>query len=92
MEFLVKHATKRKTMVKWDLWRRAVSFESLQMMVMSGVVRRADLDPPQNPERTGYWHREAAKVAVPQEAASEQGWISRMILGRKSASLPTHRL
>jgi hypothetical protein len=88
----VKVVAKRKAGVKWDLWRRAVSFESLQMMVMSGVVRRADLDPPQNPGRTGYWHREAAKVAVPQESASEQGWISRMILGRKSVSQSTHGL
>lgn len=88
----MKVVAKRKAGVKWDLWRRAVSFESLQMMVMSGVVRRADLDPPQNPGRTGYWHRDAAKVAVPQESASEQGWISRMILGRKSASQTTHRL
>ncbi|MCS6284709.1 MAG: hypothetical protein H8K08_04695 [Nitrospira sp.] len=88
----MKAATKRKAGVKWDLWRRAVSFQSLQMMVMSGVVRRADLDPPQNHVRTGYWHRDAAKVAVPQEAASEQGWISRMILGRKSAQQSTHRL
>lgn len=88
----MKTATKRKAGVKWDLWRRAVSVQSLQMMVMSGVVRRADLDPPQDHGRTGYWHREAAKVAVPQEAASEQGWISRMILGRKSIHQSTHRL
>lgn len=88
----MKAVAKRKAGVKWDLWRRAVSFESLQMMVMSGVVRRADLDPPQNPDRTGYWHREAVKFAVPQESASEQGWISRMILGRKSASQASHRL
>ena len=88
----MKAVAKRKAGVKWDLWRRAVSFQSLQMMVMSGVVRRADLDPPQNPGRTGYWHREAAKVAVPQEAASEQGWISRIILGRKSIHQSTHRL
>jgi hypothetical protein len=88
----VKSVARRKAGANWDLWRRAVSFESLQMMVMSGVVRRADLDPPQNQGRTGYWHRDVAKVAVPQESASEQGWISRMILGRKSVSQSTHRL
>lgn len=88
----MKAVPKRRAGVKWNLWRRAVSFESLQMMVMSGVVRRADLDPPPNPGRTGYWHRDAPKVAVPQESASEQGWISRMILGRKSVSQSTHRL
>lgn len=88
----MKAVVQRRAGVKWNLWRRAVSFESLQMMVMSGVVRRADLDPPPNPGRTGYWHRDAPKVAVPQESVSEQGWISRMILGRKPVSRSTHRL
>ncbi len=75
---------KRKVSAKWGLWRGAVSLQSLQMMVMSGVVRRADLDPPQDPGRTGYWHRGKNRVNIPQESASEQGWISRMLLGRKS--------
>ena len=75
---------KRKVSAKWGLWRGAVSLQSLQMMVMSGVVRRADLDPPQDPGRTGYWHRGKNRVNIPQELASEQGWISRMLLGRKS--------
>ncbi len=75
---------KRKVSAKWGLWRGAVSLQSLQMMVMSGVVRRADLDPPQDPGRTGYWHRGKNRINIPQESASEQGWISRMLLGRKS--------
>ena len=80
----MKTIVKRKVSVKWELWRGAVSLQSLQMMVMSGVVRRADLDPPQDPGRTGYWHRGKNRVNIPQESASEQGWISRMLLGRKS--------
>lgn len=80
----MKMIAKRKVSVKWELWRGAVSLQSLQMMVMSGVVRRADLDPPQDPGRTGYWHSEKNRVNIPQESASEQGWISRMLLGRKS--------
>jgi hypothetical protein len=80
----VKTIAKRKVSAKWELWRGAVSLQSLQMMVMSGVVRRADLDPPQDPGRTGYWHRGKNRVSIPQESASEQGWISRMLLGRKS--------
>ena len=88
----MKFAAKRKAVKSWGFWRGAVSFQSLQMMVMSGVVRRADLDPPQDPVRTGYWHREAGKVSIPQEAASEQGWISRMILGRKPQSQSTQRM
>lgn len=89
----MKPTVKRKTVKNWNLWRGAVSFQSLQMMVMSGVVRRADLDPPQNPVRSGYWHRDASnKDGLPQEAASEQGWISRMILGRRSQNHPTQRM
>ncbi|MEQ1627264.1 MAG: hypothetical protein ABL965_07710 [Nitrospira sp.] len=80
----MKTIVKRKVSVKWELWRGAVSLQSLQMMVMSGVVRRADLDPPQDPGRTGYWHSGKNRVNIPQESASEQGWISRMLLGRKS--------
>jgi hypothetical protein len=88
----VKSTVKRKAVKSWNFWRGTVSFQSLQMMVMSGVVRRADLDPPQDPVRTGYWHREAGKVSIPQEAASEQGWISRMILGRRSQGHSTQRM
>lgn len=80
----MKTIAKRKVSVQWELWRGAVSLQSLQMMVMSGVVRRADLDPPQDPGRTGYWHSGKNRVNIPQESASEQGWISRMLLGRKS--------
>ncbi len=83
---------KRKASVKPLPWRSAVSLQSLQMMVMSGVVRRADLDPPQDPSRIGYWHHEKHRVIVPQEAASEQGWISRMLLGRKSSIQSAHKL
>ncbi|MCC6141078.1 MAG: hypothetical protein IT389_10755 [Nitrospira sp.] len=75
---------KRKVSVKSPRWLGAMSFQSLQMMVMSGVVRRADLDRPQDPGRTGYWHGGKHRVSIPQESASEQGWISRMLLGRKS--------
>ena len=88
----MKTIAKRTISVKWGLWRGAVSLQSLQMMVMSGVVRRADLDPPQDPVRTGYWHHGRSRVSIPQESASEQGWISRMLLGRKSAIQSLHKL
>ncbi|WP_146216157.1 hypothetical protein [Nitrospira lenta] len=82
----------RNVSAKWGLWRGAISIRSLQMMVMSGVVRRADLDPPQDPGRTGYWHGRKRRVSIPQESASEQGWISRMLLGRKSHVQSTQKL
>lgn len=88
----MKTIAKRKIPAKWGLWPGAVSLQSLQMMVMSGVVRRADLDRPQDPGRTGYWHSGRIKVSIPQESASEQGWISRMLLGRKSPIQSAHKL
>lgn len=88
----MKTIAKRKIQAKWGLWPVAVSLQSLQMMVMSGVVRRADSDPPQDPGRTGYWHRGKHTASIPQESASEQGWISRMLLGRKSAVQSAHKL
>jgi hypothetical protein len=61
--------------------RRPLSIGTLQMMVMSGVVRRADLNPPPAPHR--YEPADNPHGASPQESASEQGWLSRMFLGRK---------
>ncbi|OQW65448.1 MAG: hypothetical protein BVN29_10615 [Nitrospira sp. ST-bin5] len=88
----MKTIPKRKVSAKWGVWRGTVSLQSLQMMVMSGVVRRADLDPPQDPGRTGYWHSGKNRVSISQESASEQGWISRMLLGRKSPIQSVHKL
>lgn len=88
----MKAVAKRRVAAKLDLRCPGVSYHSLKMMVMSGVVRRADLDPPQDPVRTGYWHREVAKANLPQQSVSEQGWISRMILGRKAESRSAQRL
>lgn len=82
----------QKVPAKWELWRGAVSLQSLQMMVLSGVVRRADLDPPRDPGRTGDWHGGRNNVSLPQESASEQGWIARMLLGRKSPMQSAQKL
>lgn len=61
--------------------RRPLSAETLQMMLMSGVVRRADLNPPPAPQR--YARVEQQESGLPQEAASERGWLSRIFLGRR---------
>jgi hypothetical protein len=75
----------RRSPLKVSRWKGAlpVSIETLQMMVMSGVVRRADLNPPLMPHRLGSRSPEPSAGGFPQHSVSEQGWLSRMILGRK---------
>ena len=68
-----------------------MNLRSLQMMVMSGVVRRADLNPPPTPGRKGFQLPDNPQAAFPQESVSEQGWLSRMLLGRKTHVSITNR-
>jgi hypothetical protein len=78
--------TKRPPAMKVHLWRTPsrMNARTLEMMVMSGVVRRADLNPPLVPYGRRTQAPENPHGASPQESASEQGWLSRMILGRKT--------
>lgn len=75
---------KRKPVAKLPRWKQPVSLRSLQMMVMSGVVRRADLNPPPGGGRNGFQLPDNPHGTFPQESASEQGWLSRILLGRKA--------
>jgi hypothetical protein len=88
---LVPTPTKRKTVMRGPARRQPVNLESLQMMVMSGVVRRADFNPPPAPRRRGILLPDAAQAANPQESVSEQGWLSRMILGPRPHAFTTNR-
>ena len=72
----------RKPLRRWLLWRKPISMDSLKMMVLSGVVRRADGSPPLMPTRTVYWHHEDTASATASESRPAQGWLSRW-LGRK---------
>jgi len=80
--------SKRKSAHVPTRWRRPLSQSTLQMMVMSGVVRRADLNPPPAPHR--HQPPDNRPGMFPQEAASEQGWLSRMFLGRKAQTPANH--
>lgn len=62
----------------------ALSLTTLQMMVLSGVIRRADFNPPLTPHRLGPRLPEPSQGVFPEESASEQGRLFRLILGRKS--------
>lgn len=59
------------------------------MMLMSGVVRRADLNPPPAPQRSRRLEQQEA--GPPQEAVSEQGWLSRIFLGRRPHAQTVNR-
>jgi hypothetical protein len=65
--------------LKW----RPLNLSTLQMMVQSGVVRRADFDPPTFGSRTRFHPFDDTDHASRKELASEPGWLSRIILGRR---------
>jgi hypothetical protein len=66
--------------------RRPLNLQTLQMMVQSGVVRRADFDPPTFGSRTRFHAFDDVDHASGKELASEQGWLSRIILGPRLQS------
>ena len=61
--------------------RRVVNAQSLQMMVRSGVVRRADSLPPLSPRPIRVQILDEQQRAVGKEVVQEQGWLSRAIFG-----------
>jgi len=65
---------------------------TLQMMVQSGVVRRADFDPPSIESRTRFHVLEDVDRDSVKEEVSEQGWLARFLLGRRSESSLSKRL
>ena len=66
--------------------RRLLSHDSLRMMVQSGVVRRADSSPP-DVSLTQFQVMENIDRNHSKDMAVEQGWLSRIVLGRRSQSL-----
>jgi hypothetical protein len=80
---------RRKPIPRSMLKRRRLNLRTLQMMVRSGVVRRADFDPPTFGSKTRFRALDAADHASKKELASEQGWLSRIMLGpRLQVSVP----
>ena len=80
----MKRTMRRRAGISWGQWHRMVVMQSLQMMVMSGVVRRADLDPPLvrrnstqgGPDGQGGDEASAGSLAEP-------GWFARMFFSRE---------
>ena len=64
--------------------RRPLNLITLQMMVQSGVVRRADFDPPSCGSKTRFHMLDDVDRNSVKEVVSEQGWLARLLLGRRS--------
>lgn len=75
----MEYATRRAKGVRWDRWRRMVVMRSLEMMVMNGVVRRAEVDPPRylNDCEDIEAGPEASLSTVPSVNLEEQSWFTR---------------
>ncbi|MBX3304485.1 MAG: hypothetical protein KF751_00390 [Nitrospira sp.] len=71
--------------------RRVLNVQSLQLMVRSGVVRRADSMPPLPLRRGRVSLSDQQQRAVCSEVVQEQGWLSRVIFGPKPHPAITKR-
>jgi hypothetical protein len=74
---------RRKPTPRGILKRRPLNLRTLQLMVQSGVVRRADFDPPTFGNRTRFHTSDEAGQDSVKELDPEQGWLARIILGRR---------
>lgn len=74
---------RRKTATRCIPKRRPLNLRTLQMMVQSGVVRRADFDPPSFGSRTRFHVLDDIDHNSVNEMVTEQGWLTRLLLGRR---------
>lgn len=66
--------------------RKPMTARSLQMMISSGVVRRADCDPSLAPSRRELALSTVTGQAFSQDTSLAQGWLVRLLVRRKSAA------
>jgi len=74
---------RRTTMRRGIPNRRSLNLRTLQMMVQSGVVRRADFTPPSLGSRARYHMPDDMDRGLTKEIVSEQGWLARLLRGRR---------
>ena len=87
----MKYAMKRTEGIRWDRWRRRIVTRSLEMMVMNGVVRRAEVDPPRylNDCTDLEADPEASLSSMPSVNLEELSWFTRFS-SRQTESPFTH--
>jgi len=85
----MKYARRRTEGIRWDRWHRMVVMRSLQMMVMSGVIRRAEVlhraevDLPQHRDDCADIEADPeASLSMPPGIFDEQGWFTRFVRRR----------
>jgi hypothetical protein len=80
----VKHNMRRTAGISWAEWHRMVVMRSLKMMVMSGVVRRADLAPPPvHPNSLEAGSDGPGGDQTSADSPAEPGWLARMFFSRE---------
>lgn len=81
-------ASQRRTTTRRSIpKRRPLNLRTLQMMVQSGVVRRADFDPPSFGSRTRSHMSDDMDHDSTKEIVCEEGWFARLLLGRVQLSI-----
>jgi hypothetical protein len=80
----MKQKSRRTAGVSWKQWHRMAVLRSLKMMVISGVVRRADLDPPlvRFDSAAGGRDRQRGDRTYAGSMA-EPGWLARLFFSRE---------
>ena len=80
----VKYDMRRTQGVRWDCRHGMVAVRSLELMVMNGVVRRAEVDPPQHLDDCADIDRDiaASLASIPPSIVDRQGWFTRFFRRR----------
>jgi hypothetical protein len=78
------YAKTRTKGIHWGRWRRRVVMRSLEMLVTSGVVRRAEVDPPQHYDECPDLEAglEASVSSMPPVNLDAPGWFIRFFRRR----------
>ena len=86
----MRNTMRRTEGIRWDRWHRMAMMRSLELMVLNGVVRSAEVDPPQHPaRRADIGTNPRASLSMPLVNLDKQGWFSRFFRRRADASF-TH--
>ncbi len=76
---------RRQPVRRSSLKKRPLNLHTLQMMLQSGVVRRADCNPPGANHTRVHIVDEVERDST-NDTTTEQGWLVRVMLGRKPKS------
>ncbi len=80
----MKHNMRWAAGISWEEWHRMVVMRSLKMMVMSGVVRRANLNPPLVHFDSAEGGSDGQGGDQPSaDSLAEPGWLARMFFSRE---------